>query len=305
MNRGLSVRAADVYDHGIPSDRVIGLPVLTQDGHIVEASLFTGIMRPKHILVISSQIGCLSRCVFCELGQSKPVRNLTPEEMRDQVTLLANEAHERHIPVLLEPTKITIANSGEPLHNPELIKALKLLAQFGTSFKISTIFPRGRHARNQFEKLARFASTHKHPVQLQISLISTDESFRKIAAGIQLATFDEILSAGMLWKTANPNGRRVNLSLIMTEQTPCDPDVIAQWFPPELFRIRLRSYVPTERGRHKKLAPKTQNATDQIKARLRTLGYNNLDWAMPSPTEKRYALASNTFLRRFATAKQT
>ena len=55
----------------------------THDGHAVESVvyLYTG----RIYNCISTQIGCNVGCVFCETGRQRALRNLTAQELYEQI----------------------------------------------------------------------------------------------------------------------------------------------------------------------------------------------------------------------------
>ncbi len=195
-----------VMQFGDHHDGTIQIPGLVTNG-VIEISYFYGDNKPKNIIVISSQVGCPAKCSFCELGNEKFTRNLTSLELYDQVLLMLQQADQYQIDIDAAKHKVTIANTGEPLFNRDLVHGLERIAEdLEPSFKISTIVPSG--GTKNFYDLALFASTYQQPVQVQISLISTSETYRSKAAGIKVASFNEIKQAADFWREKNPRGEK-------------------------------------------------------------------------------------------------
>lgn len=299
MQRELAVRKDLSTFFGGDDDGVIGIPALTADGNVIETSYFFGKTRPKHIVVVSSQVSCPLRCSFCELGPEKFVRSLTKEEISDQAHLMLGEARMRGLDVDRLPHKITVANSGEPLLNPQLVDGLELLSGLGSSFKVSTVLPAAKNAHDTLARLAAFAARLGRPVQLQISLISTSEERRSRASGGRVADFHAIRKAGETWRSADPTGRKVNLSLMLTSDMPCKAKDVVGIFPPELFRFRFREYVPTRHGTASGLGIVTTASLAAIKRDFAEHGYEVGDWASPSPIERKFGLAANVIRRMY------
>lgn len=287
-----------VMNFGDATDGVIGIPCITDDGHVVEASYFFGDKKPKNIICISSQVSCPMRCEFCELGAERFVRNLTPAEMLLQVVMVLQEAAKLGFYVNM-PHKITIANSGEPLLNPSLLDGLELLNGFGTSFKISTIVPKGAKVLERVADIAAFAATCLQPIQLQISLISTDESERIRISGGGASDFATVKRVAEIWRSKNPNGRKVNLSLILTEESIFNIEHVVNQFPAELFRFRFREYVPTVNGTSHQLSRISAERLLSIKGQFRTYGYDVHDDATPTSTEQKFGLVANSIRRMY------
>ncbi len=293
------LRADFIAEFGDRHDGTIQIPVFTKDNGVIEASYFYGDDKPKNIINISSQIGCPAACSFCELGEEKFTRNLTPEEMYEQVMLLLQTASRYGFDLDSIGHKVTIANTGEPLFNTNLVSGLEKIAALDVSFKVSTIFPAGQKVKNNFEGLAHFAASYHQPVQFQISLISTSEKYRREASRIKLASYEEIRTAAEHWRNLNPEGRKINLSLILSGQTPCEVNDVYEIFPPELFRFRFRNYVPTENGKKNLLVEIDPERMKKIKDGFEEKGYDVGDWATPTPIEQRFKLAGNVTRRRY------
>ncbi len=88
----------------IPSQTNQILPVPLFDGFHVEA-----VHYPTGTLCVSSQVGCAIGCPFCASGSQGLFRNLSLEEMQQQVDLASSFG--------LQPQRITVSGIGEPLHN--------------------------------------------------------------------------------------------------------------------------------------------------------------------------------------------
>lgn len=112
----------------------------SDDGYVIEACLLS---FKKHgvIICISSQIGCTQGCTFCASGLSNFVRNISFEEMQEQVALII-----RNFPACFENGfEITYMGAGEPLANKEvLLQSMEYFRMHYSNLKkinISTILP--------------------------------------------------------------------------------------------------------------------------------------------------------------------
>lgn len=99
-------------------DGAVKLLFETRDGHRIESVLLR-IASGRSSLCVSSQIGCAGGCAFCATGRSGWVRNLSTQEMLDQVLLAGR---------LLRGEGRTLRNvvfmgMGEPLHNTDALFA--------------------------------------------------------------------------------------------------------------------------------------------------------------------------------------
>jgi 23S rRNA (adenine2503-C2)-methyltransferase len=92
------------------------------DGQPVEAVLMTYPRRAS--VCVSTQVGCAVGCAFCASGRLGLRRNLTAEEMADQVLHFARELRisDAHV------TNVVFMGMGEPFHNyDEVLRACHLL----------------------------------------------------------------------------------------------------------------------------------------------------------------------------------
>ncbi len=94
------------------ADGTIKNAVRLHDGLIVESVL---IPTPKRITAcVSSQVGCSLDCTFCATARLKRMRNLSADEIYDQVVVIRNQAEEYFSRPL---TNIVFMGMGEPLLN--------------------------------------------------------------------------------------------------------------------------------------------------------------------------------------------
>lgn len=81
------------------------------NSHIEACLLY--LLRYGYIICISSQIGCSQSCKFCAAGCSKFVRDLSSEEIQQQINLIIEDnPNLKH-----EKFQITYMGAGEPLDN--------------------------------------------------------------------------------------------------------------------------------------------------------------------------------------------
>ncbi len=90
-----------------------------KDDKLVESVL---ILAPgRKTVCVSSQVGCPARCAFCASGKEGLIRNLTADEIFEQVYNIQHEIGEKI-------THIVFMGMGEPLENyDEVVKALRML----------------------------------------------------------------------------------------------------------------------------------------------------------------------------------
>lgn len=96
----------------ISTDGTIKCGFKLYDGSIVEGVLIP--TKKRMTACISSQVGCSLACSFCATGRLKRMRNLTYDEIYDQVVEINNLAKENYQKPL---TNIVYMGMGEPLLN--------------------------------------------------------------------------------------------------------------------------------------------------------------------------------------------
>lgn len=286
-----------VKTFGNDDDGVIEIVTRVQDGTgTSEAGCYYGKKtHPNYpIFGISVATGCRMRCTFCNT-RLQPGRSLRVTEMVDQTNLILREALQHGVSIDANyGIKINIAKTGESLENPHLTDAMRQLLELDmpVRFKVATVFPAGKNAQQNLTQLTELAASIQATIQMQISLISTDEDYRKATAG-PVASFQEIANAALHWRSKNPPRSQWNLSLILAEETPCNPADIVDIFPPEHFQIRPRDCIATEEAINNNLTPISEKRHQQICAALREAGYTVSLAGRPTTTEKDNRLAAN------------
>ena len=168
-------------------------------------------------LCISSQIGCAMGCKFCNTGKNGYVRNMSVEELMQQVLVARDELNEwdnlnKKIGEGRTISNIVVMGMGEPLMNYDnIVKALKMINNpDGIAFSNRRITLSTCGLVPQIKKLADDLK-----VNLAISLhASTDESRKKIMPIAERYTIKEVMEACNYYADKT-NGRRITFEYIM------------------------------------------------------------------------------------------
>lgn len=157
--------------------------------HIEACLLF--LQKHGYIICISSQIGCVQCCRFCAAGSKPFIRNLTVDEILDQVALIINDN-----PFLLtEKFQVTYMGSGEPLSNwDHVFSSIDILrTKYANLVKvnISTIFPPSAMRRMCEIDWKQYA----HFIHLQFSLHFPEDNERKCYFRAELPSISESIKA--------------------------------------------------------------------------------------------------------------
>ena len=105
------------------SDKTIKYAFELVDGNIVEGVLIPS--KTRMTACISSQVGCSLTCKFCATGKLKRLRNISFDEIVDQVAHIKRQAEENYKRPL---TNIVYMGMGEPLLNyRNVLKSIDLI----------------------------------------------------------------------------------------------------------------------------------------------------------------------------------
>ena len=111
----------------ISSDGTVKFLLEYPDGERVETVLMRFDNRANLTACVSSQVGCAMGCAFCATGKRGFIRNLTPDEIVEQVLAIQTETG-------LKVTNIVFMGQGEPLLNLDnVLAAMKI---FNENFQI-------------------------------------------------------------------------------------------------------------------------------------------------------------------------
>lgn len=187
----------------ISIDGTIKFLVEYSDGEKVETVLMRFDNRTNLTACVSSQVGCTMGCAFCATGKRGFIRNLTPQEIIEQVLVIQMETG-------LKVTNIVFMGQGEPLLN--LKNVLKAIEIFNTNFQIGirriTVSTCGI-----VPKINELANIHFQPT-LAVSLHSANHLIREKIMPVEKKYNLEELKKTLLSYTAQ-TGRRVTIEYVL------------------------------------------------------------------------------------------
>ena len=128
LEESFSIRAVKIDTFQVSSDRTIKTAFRLYDGNIVEGVLIPTDTRMT--ACVSSQVGCSLTCKFCATGKLERIRNLTADEIFDQVSLISRQSMEHNN---IQLSNVVYMGMGEPLLNYQnVLKSVELVnAQIG------------------------------------------------------------------------------------------------------------------------------------------------------------------------------
>lgn len=182
------------------------------DGQMVESVLMSFADRKSLSACVSSQVGCAVGCTFCATGYLGFKRNLTKQEIVDQIMSIQRESG-------LRISNIVYMGQGEPLLNTEeviqsiktIIKSVKIGARHIT-ISTSGIVP-------GIKRLAK----ENLPITLALSLHAPDTKTREQIVPItKKYPLRELIPA--LCAYADTTGRRVTIEYVMLAGVTDSPE---------------------------------------------------------------------------------
>jgi 23S rRNA (adenine2503-C2)-methyltransferase len=112
LKENFDIHAVEIHDLQISNDKTIKCAMKLHDNFVVESVLIP--QGDRMTACISSQVGCSLTCKFCATAKLKRMRNLTADEIYDQVVLVKDTAMKKYGAHL---SNIVYMGMGEPLLN--------------------------------------------------------------------------------------------------------------------------------------------------------------------------------------------
>jgi 23S rRNA (adenine2503-C2)-methyltransferase len=205
------------------------LPYYTKDAIGHKQNLLqtceTGDRAERWMIGVSTMSGCPVKCKFCATANLKKWRNLTAEEIAEQVKFIINK-NPKYSPCTAKEFKINYTRMGEPGLNLENVKgAIKLITEQypNTHHYVSTIGIKGVDY-----------SWVKGNITLQVSLHSLDDSRRN-----ELIPYMHKLTISELGQIQTESNLKTTVNLTLVDDTDFDINKLKQWFDPAKFFIKL------------------------------------------------------------------
>ena len=184
-----------------------------------------GSRKNRWMIGVSCMSGCPIHCKFCATGQLKKWRNLTAEEIVEQVEFIIGKNPEYKFGESFE-NKINYTRMGEPFLNIENIKkAIRI---------IDSKYPNVHHFISTIGIKGSDFSWIKDNITLQISLHSLDETYRHI-----LIPFSNLMSIEELGKIRTKSNLKTKLNMTRVKESDFDIEILKKYFDKKYFFIKL------------------------------------------------------------------
>ncbi len=218
----------------------------THDNHLVEGVLIPTEMRKT--ACVSSQIGCSLSCKFCATGYMERKRNLTFDEIYDEVVLLNQQSEKVYQQKL---TNIVFMGMGEPLLNySNVLKAIeRISAEDGLFMSPKRITVSTAGVAKQIKKLGddkvrfKLALSLHAPTDAKRNEIMPINETNNIKALIEALNYfykqtgNEITFEYILFKNLNDSEKDADDLVKIYRQVPADLINIIEYNPIDNFRF--------------------------------------------------------------------
>lgn len=183
----------------------------------------------RWMIGVSTMSGCPVRCKFCATGNMKKYRNLTADEITEQVLFVIRSAD--YNPNDSKEFKINYTRMGEPFLNIEAVKeAIE---------RITDMFPNTHHYVSTIGIKGSDFSFVKGNITLQISLHSFDEEKRN-----WLIPYPNKMSIEELGQIRTDSNLKTTINLTLVDESDFDGDKLQRYFGEKHFFVKLSPINP-------------------------------------------------------------
>ena len=183
-----------------------------------------GSRSERWMIGVSTQSSCPVRCKFCATGNLKRFRNLTAEEIVDQVIFVIKNNKENFCDA--QEHKINYTRMGEPFLNIEEVKKSINI--------IDSMFPNTHHYISTIGIKNSDFSFVKGNITLQISLHSLKKEKRD-----WLIPFHNKMSYEELGSIRTQSNLKTTINLTLVDEDDFDINELKMYFDPKYFFVKL------------------------------------------------------------------
>ncbi len=217
------------------ADGTIKNAVRLFDGLVVESVLIP--TETRTTACVSSQVGCSLDCNFCATAQLKRMRNLTPDEIYDQVLAINNESKQYHNRSL---SNIVFMGMGEPLMNyNNVMKAIdKITGDEGLGMSPKRITVSTSGLPKMIKKMADDEVKFKLAVSLHSAVEEVRNEIMPFSKNFPLPellqslkywyqkTKSKVTFEYVVWKGINDTSKDIQALVKFCKQVPCKVNLI-------------------------------------------------------------------------------
>lgn len=182
-----------------------------------------GSRADRWMIGVSTMSGCCVGCQFCATGNMKKFRNLTADEIVEQVEFILAQ-NEQQSPLQSKEFKINYTRMGEPFLNIKNVReAINRLDKYNPHHYVSTIGV----SDSDFSWI-------KDNITLQISLHSLDDERRN-----NLIPFKKKMTIKELGQIRTKSNLKTTVNMTLVDTADFDIEKLKQYFDPQYFFIKL------------------------------------------------------------------
>ena len=188
-----------------------------------------GSRKERWMIGVSCMSGCPVRCKFCNTGLMKGFRNLTTEEIVEQVEFIINSRKEKFTDAMEH--KINYTRMGEPFLNIDNVrKAIEI---------IDSKYPNTHHYVSTIGIKGSDFSWIKDNITLQLSIHSLRNDKRD-----WLIPFKNKMTMEELGQIRTKSNLKTTLNMTLVDEDDFDIVRLKELFDPEHFFIKLSPINP-------------------------------------------------------------
>lgn len=188
-----------------------------------------GSRAERWMIGVSTMSGCPVGCKFCATGQMKGWRNLTAEEIVDQIDFIGRKNMDEMKSMPFDGPKefkINYTRMGEPFMNIDAVK--------GAIHEINSRDLNAHHYVSTIGLRGSDFSWIRDNVTLQISLHSLDEGRRR-----ELIPVNNLMSIEELGQIRTGSNLKTTVNLTLVDEADFDISKLSKYFDPDYFFIKL------------------------------------------------------------------
>ena len=188
-----------------------------------------GSRAERWMIGVSTMSGCPVHCKFCNTGLMKKYRNLTAEEIVEQVDFIVSQNTDKFTEA--KEHKINYTRMGEPFLNIENVRtAIEI---------IDKKYPNTHHYISTIGIKNSDFSWIKDNITLQISVHSLLDEKRN-----WLIPFKNKMTLSELGQIRTKSNLKTTLNMTLVDEEDFDIDKLKELFDPEYFFIKLSPINP-------------------------------------------------------------
>ena len=187
-----------------------------------------GTRNDRWMIGVSCMSGCPVHCQFCATGQLKKWRNLTAEEIFEQVKFILDINKDKWNQEDSKEFKINYTRMGEPFLNIENVKkAIKMVDTYLPNVRVHHYISTIGLKESDFSWI-------KDNITLQISLHSLNEDRRH-----NLIPIKNLMSIEELGKIRTNSELKTTVNMTLVDTADFDINILKKYFNPDYFFIKL------------------------------------------------------------------